>query len=411
MTTLDYSKTSFLQWRLLLIIVSIAIFVSHNVGYAQEDNQTTKITPILDAPLRPYPDDPTSDIAWNSGYSGVTDIQTAFNHARTIENSQLGTNTLLLTLPSQSAWDSMDDGEQALWLINRERIDRGLLPLHSVETNVTSVAQYYANYLLDNDTWGHNADGNSPWERLDTNPAINACHDFLSVSENLAVFVTSGNNIPLPVVRAVYNWMYVDSGSSWGHRHAILWYPYNDNSGEIGNEGFLGIGRANGGPYQGPFPSSWNFAEMIVMNVFDPCSSWDYGSDPAPTVSAITPNYASNTGTVHITNLAGHNFSTAGGVTVELRKSGHAPIVATNVSVISESQISCDFDLNGVIAGSWDVVVTNPDAQSGTLADGFMVIGILDEFIYLPLVVKSSTPPPFQHRVVIFEAFMQKDLR
>jgi hypothetical protein len=117
----------------------------------------------------------------------------------------------------------------------------------------------------------------SPWQRLDANAAIGACHDDLSVSENLAVFVTSGSSIPMPVERSIYMWMYEDAGSHWGHRHAILWYPYNDNSGTSGMEGFLGIGRAYGGPYQGPFSQPWNFAELIVMNVFDPCEDWFYG--------------------------------------------------------------------------------------------------------------------------------------
>ncbi|MCG7852354.1 MAG: hypothetical protein MIO92_07515, partial [Methanosarcinaceae archaeon] len=49
-----------------------------------------------------------------------------------------------------------------------------------------------------------------------------------------------------------------------------LWFPYTDNSGTPGMEGFLGIGRANGGPYQGPFSAPWNYAEIIVMNVFTP---------------------------------------------------------------------------------------------------------------------------------------------
>ncbi len=228
---------------------------------------------------RAYPSDPNSDIPWSGGTSGVSDIQSAFNNGRTNENSQLSTSVPMMTLPSQGEWDGLTDSEKAFWLVNRERIDRGVLPLHGVEANVESVADYYANYLLDNDAWGHFEDGNSPPDRLNTNPAINACHDFLSVSENLAVFVTSGSSIPLPIERSVYGWMYEDAGSSWGHRHAILWYPYTDNSGTVGMEGFFGIGRANGGPYQGPFSSPWPFAEMIVMNVFDPCPSWDYGSD------------------------------------------------------------------------------------------------------------------------------------
>jgi hypothetical protein len=226
-----------------------------------------------------YPPDPSSNIAWSVGTSGVADIQAAFNNARTVENNQLGTSIPMMILPSQTEWNGMNDGEKALWLINRERIDRGIMPLHGLESNVTGVAQYYADYLLDNNTWGHTADGRSPWDRLSDNPAIGACQDFLSIAENLAVFVTSGSSIALPIERSIYMWMYEDCcGSGWGHRHAILWYPYNDNSGSIGREGFLGIGRANGGPYQGPFQQSWPFAEMIVMNVFDPCPAWTYAN-------------------------------------------------------------------------------------------------------------------------------------
>ena len=130
-----------------------------------------------------YPTDPTANISWSGGTSGVADIQSAFNNARNIENSQLGTSLPAMVLPDQATWDSMTDGEKSLWLINQERIARGVTPLDNLESNVTSVAQYYADYLLNNDAWGHYEDGNSPWERLENNPTINACHDFLSVSE------------------------------------------------------------------------------------------------------------------------------------------------------------------------------------------------------------------------------------
>jgi hypothetical protein len=233
-----------------------------------------------------YPSDPVSDIDWltSCGTSGVASIQCAFNNARTNENSQLGTSLSMLTLPHQSEWDSMSDGEKALWLINRERIDRGIDPLHGIEANVTDVAQTYANYLLNNDAWGHDADGRTPRERLEDNPAIGSCHDYLAVAENLAAFVST-NAIPIPVERSVYNWMYVDAASSWGHRHTILWYPYNDNSGTTGMEGFLGIGRASGGPYRGPFAEPWPIAEIIVLNVFDPCSIWEYEPPAIPTLT------------------------------------------------------------------------------------------------------------------------------
>lgn len=223
-----------------------------------------------------YPPDPTENISWNAGTAGVADVQAAFNNARTQENAQLGTNLPMLTLPSQSEWDALSDSEKALWLINAERVDRGVLRLQAVESNVLSVAEYYAHYLLDNDVWGHDKDGHSPWERLETNPAIAGCHDWIGVAENLAVFVASYEPIPLPLERSVYSWMYND-GDSWGHRHAILYYPYTNNSGPTGAEGFIGIGRATGGPYKGPFAGPWDHAEIVVMNVFDPCASWDYG--------------------------------------------------------------------------------------------------------------------------------------
>lgn len=223
--------------------------------------------------IQSYPNDPTADIPWSCGAASVTDVACAFNAARKAENTQLGKSLPMLFLPDQGEWDNMSDGEKAIWLINRERIDRGIAPLHGLETNVAQVAQYYAQYLIDNDAWGHYEDGRSPWKRLADNPSIGACHDFLNVAENLAGFWTSGTYIPLPVERAIYIWMYDDAGSSWGHRHAILWYPYKDNSGPGGKEGFLGIGRASGPHYGG------NFAEMIVMNVFDPCPIWNYPSE------------------------------------------------------------------------------------------------------------------------------------
>ena len=82
-----------------------------------------------------YPPDPSNDIPWVGAYD-FSNIEAAFNNARSVENSQLGTTTAALTMPSQATWDAMEDGERALWLINRERIDRGVMALHGIEENV-----------------------------------------------------------------------------------------------------------------------------------------------------------------------------------------------------------------------------------------------------------------------------------
>ncbi len=96
------------------------------------------------------------------------------------------------------------------------------------------------------------------------------------------------------------------------------------------------------------------------------------GQSPAPTVTSITPNSGLSTGAVSITNLAGANFLS--GAAVKLTQSGQADILATGVSVVSATQITCTLDLTGKAAGQWNVVVTNPDGQLATLANAFTVI-------------------------------------
>ena len=220
-----------------------------------------------------YPTDLTSDIAWSAGFSTVADIQAAFNNARTSENAQLGLSLPAMVMPTQSEWNAKSNGEKTIWLVNSERQARGVLPLQGIDPNVTSVAQNYANYLLANHAFSHTANGLSPWQRLDANPQINGHHDFLGISENIFAFVTTGTSIAMPVERAVYGWIFDDASSAWGHRHALLWIPFTNNYGSAGSEGLMGLGRASGGPWSG-FGSPWNFAEIIVFNVFDPDSTY-----------------------------------------------------------------------------------------------------------------------------------------
>jgi len=92
---------------------------------------------------------------------------------------------------------------------------------------------------------------------------------------------------------------------------------------------------------------------------------------PAPTVTGIDPATGVNTGDVTITDLSGTGFMA--GATVALNRTGYADIPGTDVDVVSEDQITCVFGLAGAQAGAWDVVVTNTDSQSDTLAAGFTI--------------------------------------
>ena len=97
--------------------------------------------------------------------------------------------------------------------------------------------------------------------------------------------------------------------------------------------------------------------------------------NPVPTLSGITPTSGINTTTLSGVTITGTGFPTNGfstiGGSVVLRLAGHQNITATGVTVTSSTQITCAFPITGAAAGTWDVIVTNPDGQSATLSNGF----------------------------------------
>ena len=85
------------------------------------------------------------------------------------------------------------------------------------------------------------------------------------------------------------------------------------------------------------------------------------GSQPAPTVSSISPNSGTANGGTPVT-ITGTGFSA--GATVKL-----GGTAATGVTVISSTSITATTAAHS--AGTVDVVVTNSDSQSGTLSGGY----------------------------------------
>jgi PKD repeat protein len=84
-----------------------------------------------------------------------------------------------------------------------------------------------------------------------------------------------------------------------------------------------------------------------------------------PQVTGITPGSGTAGTTVSITDLSGMYFDMGSTPTVKLQN-GASTITATSVSVVSPTRIQCTFSLAGAATGLWDVVVVNPDGQSGT---------------------------------------------
>lgn len=275
------SQHSILRYVICGLVTLITILSQPTLTSAQSITQSS--SPLI--ATANYPTDPPRNIEWSAGESNWQDIADAFNAARRQESELLGLQLSAITLPSVEIWASMSYGERVLWLVNDERVIRGLPPLQGLETNVTAVAQSYAQYLLAENLFAHDGDGRSPHERLHANPVIGACYDFLGISENLYLYASSGTNTPpLLIERMVYQMLYNNADSGWGHRHALLWSSYTENSGESDREGFLGVGIAQGSyTLQGRF---YQNAHMIVLNFFDPCATW---VETAPVTPVPTP--------------------------------------------------------------------------------------------------------------------------
>ncbi|MGB9623428.1 MAG: hypothetical protein ACPMAQ_01065 [Phycisphaerae bacterium] len=157
---------------------------------------------------------------------------------------------------------------------------------------------------------------------------------------------------------------------------ASAWVAYGPNTGvAITITGTPEAGTAAGSPYYVMFelsderdPYAYATTGYLVINVSS-CAA-------PPVVSAISPNVGvqnrSNVrphppydgvgvpaGPVHAT-ITGMGF--VEGATVKLKQAGKPDLVATNVAVVSDTQINCDIDLTsptpGALDGVWDVVVT-----------------------------------------------------
>ncbi len=218
---------------------------------------------VLQSPaMADSPPNLTADISWSAGFGGVADVETAYNFGRRQEEIQLGLapGTLgNLVMPSQVVWDMNTVDEKALFLLNAERTARdgawsGVigLPFQDWQPDMKQVAQDYAGLLVNQNVFGHEYNG-TPWDRIANNSMLGSCHEFLGYAENLAAFWTGGTVNQLPIERAIYNWIYDDAGSAWGHREAALlqdktlsgnaFAGFKNNVDGPSSEGFIGIRR------------------------------------------------------------------------------------------------------------------------------------------------------------------------
>lgn len=92
-----------------------------------------------------------------------------------------------------------------------------------------------------------------------------------------------------------------------------------------------------------------------------------------PAIKKMDPEEG-EAGTTVSTVITGSDF--VSNLTAKLRHSGETSITAAKVAWSSSSSVTCTFEIpNTTKVGTWDIVVTNPNGQSGEFTNYFTVRG------------------------------------
>jgi uncharacterized protein YkwD len=176
-------------------LLSIALLTASFTGYQQTLAQAHQPGMCMNIPATP------NYLRSRSPEDAIA----AINHARQFEHLRP------LRLPRN--FYSLNAQQKQFVLVNLERTDRGLRPLH-MSAILTTIARNYSRQM----SWYHFFSHTSPIsgtfaQRINSNPAI--AHSYSLAAENLA-----GN--PVAGIGPIYEYMYNDAQEACGHRQNIL---------------------------------------------------------------------------------------------------------------------------------------------------------------------------------------------
>lgn len=111
----------------------------------------------------------------------------------------------------------------------------------------------------------------------------------------------------------------------------------------------------------------------------------------APVVTAVSPSTGSFLdGAKAVNSVVGSNFSKS--AALKLTKTGQPDIVATGTTVASTASFTAaTLNLSGAATGQWNVVVSNPDGQSGTLSNGYSILDLPQAPVLAGLALSSGS--------------------
>ncbi len=142
---------------------------------------------------------------------------------------------------------------------------------------------------------------------------------------------------------------------------------------------------------KGKAAGSWNVA-VISIGAFTKKEKPTIIEDgftienPAPSVTGIEPKQSLNNTTVKISKLTGTHFRSGAAV---MLSNSQMDIGAAKVVVVSDTLITCQFNLSGATPGAYNVKVINEDNKTGILANGFLITAPAT-----PTPTPSPTPLP-----------------
>ena len=286
-------------------------------------------------------------------------------------------------------WKSVDEG--ATWvLVNassgwaaRAGHTSVVLPDGSI---VLSGGRWVGSGVEYNDTW-RSADNGATWTRMNASPGWAARDSHASVVLPDGSIVLSGGFDGSSVY---YNdtWRSADNGATWTRMNASAGWQAREGSVSVA----LPDGRiilAGGGYTEGGYNDVWRLATASSNNqnpthtytaagaysVSLGATSTDTGTGTLTrpgyitattvsiTVTSISPVYGLTTGSTPVT-ITGTGFSTSGTTTVNLTKAGYDNVSFTGL--VTSSDVLTGTVPAGIPAGTWNVIVVNPDGQEGT---------------------------------------------
>jgi phosphatidylserine/phosphatidylglycerophosphate/cardiolipin synthase-like enzyme len=197
------------------------------------------------------------------------------------------------------------------------------------------------------------------WNSAETKP-------FIPLPPTTPSYLSPANNALNQPTNLTLRW----EGGPWAHRYDI-YFGTTSNPPLIAAD--QNIGRVDNGVVESyPLPPLvagtryfWRIVSRTMANQTANGPTWSFTTAgvalPAPTVSSISPATGSTTGGTSVT-ITGTNFQAGATVTF-----GGTP--ATSVNVTNSSSITALTPARS--QGTVGVTVTNPDSQSGTLANSY----------------------------------------